>query len=689
MVHPALETIVSSLNEAQRAAALAFHDRHLVIHAGAGTGKTQTIVARIAVLQVEHLLSPDSIHAVTFSRAGRAELGSRMERVFAATDGYVDPVLTLTLHGLSHRILRGAVGLPGVWWGKRFDVIGTVMVDRSRDYRAPLNRLFAEHGTRLLQGIRDGLPREEQVWVYAAAVDRLRQGYRDWPLVLHSDRMPVGGKLEFRDAMGRTLLLESGNVLRVMERYEAMLRNLRAHDYAGMVTEAISVLKRHPEYLADMRGSLRHMVVDEYQDTSRAQEELLRLIAGHDVYLSVVGDTDQTIYSFNGSHIGNLAGFATRSARDGGRPTTVVTLEENYRSTKAVLGVANSVIANNPRVAAYRLRQAPVESDDTAGQLRASALPVTLIRAASLMEAACWVAEECRRLIDDEEVRPGEIAVLVRKNSPRYPEADVVREALERNGVPVSDEMEIRVNWQRGQEAATWICAQNQEATLDELTCRVNSGLLDGELGTATRTDVEAVFAELRRAGHKTGQEAAETLYAGEPIDLAPSGGNGVRVGTIHGAKGLEFRVVFTLYLNAGEFPHGGARGEEIAEERRLLYVAITRARERLYVLGRPHGRTVDFYREVDLDGVRLEAARSVAMPAPPPGPDMDQTVLGGLTEWAERVGKLKVQLEQAQETDLADEEEEDLFASQSFFRLREQMARRAAKMNDPDEEDQ
>jgi DNA helicase-2/ATP-dependent DNA helicase PcrA len=608
-----------------------------------------------------------------------------MERIVSATDGFVDPILTMTLHGFSHRILRGAVGLPGVWWGKRFDVIGTVMVDKSSDYRAPMNKLFAEQGERLLAGIQDGLPRSERVWIYAAAIDRLRQGYRDWPLALSPAEIPLSGWLTFKDAMGRPLGLEASNVRAVLERYQAALRRLKAHDYAGMVTEAIAVLRDHSVYLADLRQTLRHLVVDEYQDTSRAQEELLRLIAGSDIHMSVVGDTDQTIYTFNGSHIGNLAGFADRTARDLGQPTTVVALEENYRSTESILSVANSVIAGNPRVADYRLRQAPADMGNPDDSGRRGTAPVVLVRAGSLMEASQWVADECRRIVQDEGIGAGDIAVLVRKNSPRYPEADMVREALERAGVAVEDEMECRVNWQRGQEAATWICAQNQGDELEEIESRLASGQLDADLGSATPDDVAAVLRELRRAGYRTGHEAAETLYAGEPLDLAPAGGKGVRVGTIHGAKGLEFRVVFTLYLNAGEFPHGGARGDEIDEERRLLYVAITRARERLYVLGRPHGRTVDFYRELDLPGVQLESAKPVTVPAPPPGPDMEQTVLGGLAEWAARVAELKHQLEKTvSDEEEDDDEDQDLLASESFFSLRKKMAQRAAQMDKP-----
>jgi DNA helicase-2/ATP-dependent DNA helicase PcrA len=397
--------------------------------------------------------------------------------------------------------------------------------------------------------------------------------------------------------------------------------------------------------LEHYRRRFRHILVDEYQDTNRVQNELVLALASEHRNICVVGDTDQSIYRFRGADIRNILEF-----EEAFPDCTVIVLEQNYRSTQTILDAANSVIANN-------LGRKPKElwTDSGGGQL------IVRYHADDESDEAQWVAHEVSRLHDEGE-RWGDVAVFYRTNAM----SRVVEEHLMRLGIPYTvvggtkfydrrevkdalayvravvnpiDEVSIKrvLNVpKRGVGDSTvgrldaWSTA-NGGAFIEALRRSEVAGvsgravkgiaefldLLDDLTEVVPEGPAAVLEAALDRTGYVADLQAEHTIEAegrlenlAELIGVArdfndvnefleqvslvadtddlPEGADetAVVLMTLHSAKGLEFPSVFLIGLEDGVFPHLRSLGEpdELEEERRLAYVGITRARERLYL---------------------------------------------------------------------------------------------------------
>lgn len=369
---------LAALNEAQREAVLAV-DGPVLILAGAGSGKTRVLSYRIAYMIASGKARPEQILAVTFTNKAAGEMRERVERLVpgAAADIWVS-----TFHSACARILRregGRIALP-----RNFSIYDED--DQKRLIKECIGELRLPE-TRYHPG------------VVAALISQAKSA-----VLLPEDYAQVAED-EFQ-----------ANVARVYQRYQVRLRELNAADFDDLLLMPIMIFRSHPLVMSTYQERFRFILVDEYQDTNRAQYELLKLLSSRYRNLCVVGDDDQSIYRWRGADIRNILEFE-RDFPD----CRVYWLEQNYRSTKCILAAASSVIAHN------RSRK-PKElwTDGAAGE------KVTIVEAQSEADEALAVIARIEREFQNGARNFRDFAVLYRTNA----QSRVLEEAMRRSGIP-------------------------------------------------------------------------------------------------------------------------------------------------------------------------------------------------------------------------------------------------------------
>jgi DNA helicase-2/ATP-dependent DNA helicase PcrA len=658
---------LAGLNEAQRNAVTA-PGRHVLVLAGAGSGKTRVLVHRIAWLVETGQASAWGILAVTFTNKAAGEMRRRVE---AMLDLPVRGMWVGTFHGLAHRLLRAhwrEARLP-----EGFQILDSE--DQLRTVRRVLRELDLDEAR--------WPPKQVQWFINARKDEGLRPGHVDH----RGDPWTV-------------------QMLRVYEAYEAACQRTGVVDFGELLLRAHEVLRDHPALLDHYRQRFRHLLVDEFQDTNTLQYAWLRLLAGEHARLFMVGDDDQSIYGWRGARIENIQRFG-RDYPD----AEVVRLEQNYRSTGTILDAANALIAHNQGRLGKTLWTSGRRGE-----------PIQLFSAFNEVDEARFVAAEAQRWVD-QGGRWGEVAVLYRVSA----QSRVLEEALLALRVPYRihgglrfyERAEIRdalaylrllsnrdddgaferaVNMPprgigersleslrtaaRGAGSSLWAAARGavQGRTLAPRTVTAVAAFLDlveslarEAGGSALHDRVEAV---LRRSGlvehyrNEKGERGLtrvenleELVSAARELDTdegsgddplaaflahaaleageqqAEAGADAMQLMTLHAAKGLEFPLVFLCGMEEGLFPHQHSVEDPVRleEERRLCYVGMTRARERLCATHaesrRLHGSEFRplpsrFLKEIPPDLVRqVRAGTTVARPAglprvtPEPGP--------------------------------------------------------------------
>jgi len=534
------EDVLAALDPEQRTAVEAIRGPVCIL-AGAGTGKTRTITHRIAYGALIGAAPAEQVLAVTFTTRAASELRTRLRGLG------VGQVAARTFHAAAlaqlkyfwPRIVGG--GFPEIVESKLRLVGAAAARARVTPGSAELKDLAAEieWAKSTLSGP-DGYPA-------AAAAAR------------------------------RSPPLPAPKVAEVYTAYEALKGERGLLDFEDLLLVTAVALEDHGDVAAEVRARYRYFVVDEYQDVTPVQQRLLNAWLGGREELCVVGDASQTIYSFTGASANHLLDFPRRHPQ-----ATVVRLVRDYRSTPQVVSLARSVLADAPS----RL--------ELVAQRPAGAAPVFREFADEPAEAE-GVARRCRELIDAG-TRPDEIAVLYRINaqSAAY-EAALAGHGiayLVRGGERFFDRPEIRqaIGLLRG--------AARSDGGGGDLVAGV-SDVLSATGWTATAPDGPGAVRE-RWESVRALLGLAEELAAGNPrADLAdlvaelaertaaqhPPIVAGVTLGSLHSAKGLEWDAVFLVGLVDGVLPITYAVTEEqIAEERRLLYVGITRARQHIWL---------------------------------------------------------------------------------------------------------
>ncbi|MFA5494740.1 MAG: DNA helicase II [Porticoccaceae bacterium] len=604
-------TLIDSLNSAQREA-VTTTDNHLLVLAGAGSGKTRVLVHRIAWLARVEGVSPYSILAVTFTNKAAREMRERIQELLGMSP---QGMWVGTFHGLAHRLLKAHwhdAGLP-----ENFQILD------SDDQLRLVKRVYAS------LGIDDGRwPVRQPQWFINAQKD---EGLR----ARHIERTG--------DPFVTTMV-------QVYTAYEEACQRGGLVDFAELLLRAHELWLEKPELLAHYQRRFAHILVDEFQDTNAIQYAWLRMLAGDKAIVTAVGDDDQSIYGWRGARIENIQNFTHHFPE-----ARVVRLEQNYRSTGTILKAANAVIARNSERLGKNLW---TEAND--GEL------IALYAAFNEHDEARFIAARIQDWVAKGGLR-GDSAILYRSNA----QSRVLEEALLREQIPYRiyggqrfyERLEIRnalaylrlvinrrddaafervVNTPtrgigdktldevrqlaRAEGVALWDATRRAipdlpgraanalqgfielidglAAAIDELPLHEQvdhvlgrSGLIEfhrrekGERGQTRVENLEELVSACRAyEPEDLGQPALPQFLAEAALDSgeqqAESHEDAVQLMTLHSAKGLEFPLVFIAGMEENLFPHKMSAEDPVRleEERRLAYVGITRAMEKLYL---------------------------------------------------------------------------------------------------------
>ncbi len=607
--------ILQGLNPAQREAVEAPEGPILVV-AGPGSGKTRVLTHRVAYLIKERGVRPYHLLAVTFTNKAAREM---KERLFKLLGQELHEVTIGTFHAACVRILRRENEPAGL----------------SRDFV-----IYDEN---------------DQANLVAQAIEELGLDSKIYPpRAILAAISNAKCELITPSAFPATSYWHEV-AGRVYKRYQDLLSANNALDFDDLLNKTVELFRGNEEVLRRYRRRYRHVLVDEFQDTNMVQYELLKLLTLEHRNLFVVGDEDQSIYSWRGADFRNVRRFL----KDYGE-AKVVLLERNYRSTKAILEAAQAVISKNEERVEKRLWTE-----------KEGGLPLTVVEAYNEEEEAQYVLGEIERLVARGKYEPGECAVMYRTNA----QSRALEDAFVRAGMPyhlvgatrfyerreVKDviaylrlihnrydalsllriinvprraighkTIERLTHWAERMGLPLYAALERvreggDDLPLDSRSRRLLSGFADllAELMALGQTlDLLALFDQLLektgyanyiRDGTEGGEERWNNVmelrtvakeYEGLPpgvglttfleevtlvsdVDNYDERVNAPTLLTLHMAKGLEFPVVFVVGLEEGMLPHGRSLEdrEALEEERRLFYVGMTRAKERLYLL--------------------------------------------------------------------------------------------------------
>jgi DNA helicase-2/ATP-dependent DNA helicase PcrA len=607
------QSYLADLNPAQREAVLTTEGPLLVI-AGAGSGKTRVLTHRVAHLLATQGVKPNEILAITFTNKAAGEMKERVERTLGPV---ARAIWIMTFHAACGRILRREAERLG--------------------YRSSFTIYDQADQVRLVKACLEELERDPKRFV---------------PRGIHTQISNAKNQLIGpADYASRVASFYDQTVADVYELYQRRLFASNAVDFDDMLMLTVDVLQRFPEAREKWAKSFRYVLVDEYQDTNHAQYVLLKLLAQDHQNLMVVGDPDQSIYSFRSADIRNILEFEHDFP-----DTKVIPLEQNYRSTNAILTAANEVISHN-----RERKEKNLWSDLGEGEL------VRVVETEDEHGEARFVAAEIARCVE-EGYSGREIAVVYRTNAqsrvledvlvrqgvgyqviggPRFYERAEIKDAIAylqvvdnpydlvsllrvanrpRRGIGDTSLARLQA-YATGLDLTLWdAMGRAEEAGLGAAAVRAVTtfrNAMQSLMATATDANVADILeAVLDRTGYLETLEAERTIEARgrienleELVGVAreydssgaeerslsgflqeislysdqdairddPDDGGLVTLMTLHTAKGLEFRAVFMIGMEEGIFPHSRSIEENtLEEERRLCYVGMTRAQERL-----------------------------------------------------------------------------------------------------------
>jgi DNA helicase II / ATP-dependent DNA helicase PcrA len=618
-------SLLDGLNDAQRAAVQAVDGPVLVV-AGAGSGKTRVLTHRIAHLIQDHGANPFELLAITFTNKAAGEMGARVGGLVGERLG--DRMWVTTFHKACVRILRRELTRLG--------------------YRSGFTIYDAQDSQRLISTLAKEL-----------GIDDKRLSPRAIQSAISAAKDEL---VDFETYKARAAGWPDIQIADVYEAYQDRLLKANALDFDDLIVKTVEVLQLFDPVREHYQRRFSHLMVDEYQDTNRAQYHLVNLLAGGHRNLMVVGDPQQGIYGFRGATIRNIADFE-RDYPD----ARVIVLDRNYRSTQTILDTANGVIA-----ASAVKRRAELWTDRGVGE------QVVRYQADDEHDEAAFVAEECEQL-RARGVSFDDIAVFYRTNA----QSRVLEDVFIRVGLPyrviggvrfyerkeikdvlayarllqnpdddvsalrvintprrgIGDRTVEAIQWHARREGTSVLTACRDAEQVQGLAARAVGAvtsfvdLLDGirtaleeELPVADLLEliwdrtgymkelqaertVEAIGREENlRELRSVAQELAERGAAGDgPAGLAAflesvtlvsdqdqledAEDGTVTLMTLHTSKGLEYPVVFLVGLEDGVFPHVRSLSEpdQLEEERRLAYVGVTRAQDRLYLTHAEH----------------------------------------------------------------------------------------------------
>lgn len=603
----------------QQCAAITAGEGPLSILAGPGSGKTTTLAGRIAHLVVGRSVPPTSILAITFTTAAATALRRQLQAVLGDAAAQVD---IRTFHSFGLRVIRS--------WSEELGFGSTPPAVYGReDARAVLREAARELGLAVSE-----LGPVEKRDPWAISLAQLQHALERYRLRFAREDMTSGAQDSDFDVVDDTVLADLASA------YERRLKDYAAVDYPGMLTLPLDLLEANARALHMLQDAYRWILVDEYQDCCRLQASLLQQLTSRHHNLTVVGDPFQSIYRFRGADPRLLVEFPDAFAG-----AQVLVLEQNYRSTRTVVALANSLVA-------------PLGERPASWTANPAGPPARVYAANSDADEAHFVAAEVARLLKAGELAtPGQAAVLFRTNA----QARELANAFRTRGIPVRMRAELDllacaevkdlVAYLRLAHSPIDIPAlarvlntpprrlrsierafRTQPVPIDQLPeCASKRGgaaaraavekfiaLLEEihSLGMSMRPEkvldlvldrtgfVEWMAGQANRRTHLEHVQALRDLLAasGAPdlgtwladlhlgeVEAGPSDSAAVQLLTIHGSKGREWPVVFITGCEEGLLPFGrtatdgGEQGDR-DEERRLAYVALSRSQVLVYL---------------------------------------------------------------------------------------------------------
>ena len=610
--------ILAELNPAQREAVEAIGGPVLIL-AGPGSGKTRVIAHRVAYLVKVCRVSPRRIMAVTFTNKAAREMETRLHRLVS---GSVRDLTLGTFHAICARILRRE--------GKAIGIDPRFVIYDEEDQLSLLKRSIQEAGLD---------PKQYAPRAIRSAITSAKSRLLTPQDYLESSRS------YFEEVAGR-----------VYERYQQLLTASSALDFDDLLMKAVQLFKQSPEILSRYQERYLHLLVDEFQDTNLTQYELVKQLAGKYRNICVVGDPDQSIYSWRFADLRNILNFEKDYPE-----AKLVLLEQNYRSTKLILETASYIISAN-----QQRKPKELWTDNEPGEL------TTVVETYTEQEEAQFVVSEVERLVGRGEVNRGDCAIMYRTNA----QSRALEEAFVRYGVPYKlvagtrfyERREIKdiiaylrliqnsydsvsllriINVPQrgiGQRSLSQLSNRARSAGVPEYRAlqliaeptdkpsppfssrisRAMAGFVNLMEGLIVRSRelnlVDLLDLVIESSGYKEyilggldGEERWENILelrtvAGQYRDLTPRDGlaaflegvtlvsdvdgldesvDAVTLITLHQAKGLEFPVVFIVGMEDGILPHFKSFDDpgQMEEERRLCYVGVTRAKQRVYLI--------------------------------------------------------------------------------------------------------
>ena len=588
----------TNLNELQREAVL-HKDGPCLVIAGAGSGKTKVLTTRVANLIMEGVPSYQ-ILAITFTNKAAKEMKERILNMVSELDSFIG-----TFHSFGMRIIRENVTLLGMQ--RNFTILDT------EDVTSLIRKILKDKGYD---------PKEVSPYFVRSKISFIK------------NEMLSNAEVEkyFIDDLEKI-------AYEVYLEYNMRLKKNNSVDFDDLLRLPVELFLHHPEVLEMYQNRYRYILIDEYQDTNEVQYKLVKLLASKRKNLFVVGDPDQSIYQFRGANYKNILNFERDYPN-----TKVISLEDNYRSTKMILDAANSVIRNNKERKEKNLRSHHGEG-----------LKIQYHRSMDEKDEGNYIIKEIRSLLD-EGYQKKDIAVFYRTNAQsraleeQFLKANIAYKVVgsyyfySRKEIKdlicylklllnPSDDISLRrvINTPKRGIGNTSIERLEQKALSDGTSMfeAISGGKEQGfkELILELQNDAkslsltELVDDVLTKSGMKAELESVDNLEnelrldnlmefksitatfeeTTGSVDLGDfleeisliadisehqTNEDVVTLMTLHSAKGLEFPVVFLSGMEDGIFPHQNSLNEAggIEEERRLCYVGITRAKERLYL---------------------------------------------------------------------------------------------------------
>lgn len=572
-----MPSIVADLNPKQQDA-VTHWGTPLLILAGAGSGKTSVLTHRAAWLIQEKGLAPESLLLLTFTNKAAGEMKIRIQKLLSPkiqdSRFKIPTPFAGTFHAFCVRVLRK--------YGQGINIDPNFVIydpqDQKEAYTSILKEMGVEKATKP-QAVASLISQAKNELISAPEYANLAQG-------------------EFQKKVAKIYL-----------KYQNLLLQNNAVDFDDLLVKTVKLLKNDSQTLSKLTNQFNHILVDEWQDTNKAQYEIVKLLCKKQGNLTCVGDASQSIYSWRGANYRNIIYLKKDFSN-----LTTINLEQNYRSTQVILDAAYNVISKNTSHPILKLWTQKDKGEK-----------IKLYIAPSELKEASFIVAEIKKFLDKKH-KASDFAILYRMNA----QSRQLEEAFLHEGIPYTliggvkfyERREIKdvlsylrlianpkdkISYNRaekvGKRRLQWLqdfAGQNSLSKLNALE------LLDKILETTQylelyNPEVEEDIArlenikELRSVAtefpnlHDFLEQVALVETAQTPkgtLKTASNNFEAVSLMTLHAAKGLEFPIVFIAGLEEGIFPHSRSlvSAEELEEERRLAYVGITRAKELLYL---------------------------------------------------------------------------------------------------------